>query len=190
MRSNPCNLYRPKKVLIGSYLLTSFYLYEKYIALVRIFHKFESLIIEMDDWDEAASSGPNRTADKSGSHILTRPILQIHLAQKSCQEMWSGPIIWPMKTNSHLICFLFVKQSISSSLKQQLKGVRRRRRRKMNTDITASAKPEYPVIDRNPPFTKTVANFNTLDYLRLTTIAGVSVTVGYLSGTPFLPLYK
>ncbi|XP_075076755.1 uncharacterized protein LOC107769629 [Nicotiana tabacum] len=52
----------------------------------------------------------------------------------------------------------------------------------MNTDITASAKPEYPVIDRNPPFTKTVANFNTLDYLRLTTIAGISVTVGYLSG--------
>ncbi|KAL2466924.1 Uncharacterized protein Adt_42775 [Abeliophyllum distichum] len=55
-------------------------------------------------------------------------------------------------------------------------------KRKMNTDITASAKPEYPVIDRNPPFTKTVANFNTLDYLRLTTITGVSVVVGYLSG--------
>lgn len=54
----------------------------------------------------------------------------------------------------------------------------------MNTDITASAKPEYPVIDRNPPFTKTVANFNTLDYLRLITISGVSVTVGYLSGNP------
>lgn len=53
----------------------------------------------------------------------------------------------------------------------------------MNTDITASTKPEYPVVDRNPPFTKTVANFNTLDYLRLITISGVSVTVGYLSGT-------
>ncbi|KAM0044330.1 putative NADH:ubiquinone reductase (H(+)-translocating) [Helianthus debilis subsp. tardiflorus] len=53
---------------------------------------------------------------------------------------------------------------------------------KMNTDITASAKPEYPVIDRNPPFTKTVGNFNTLDYLRFTTITGISVTVGYLSG--------
>lgn len=52
----------------------------------------------------------------------------------------------------------------------------------MNTDITASAKPEYPVVDRNPPFTKTVANFNTLDYLRFITITGVSVTVGYLSG--------
>ena len=52
----------------------------------------------------------------------------------------------------------------------------------MNTDITASAKPEYPVIDRNPPFTKVVGNFSTLDYLRLTTITGVSVTVGYLSG--------
>lgn len=52
----------------------------------------------------------------------------------------------------------------------------------MNTDITASVKPEYPVIDRNPPFTKTVANFSTLDYLRFTTITGVSVTVGYLSG--------
>ncbi|KAG1334890.1 NADH-ubiquinone oxidoreductase subunit [Cocos nucifera] len=52
----------------------------------------------------------------------------------------------------------------------------------MNTDITASVKPEYPVVDRNPPFTKAVANFNTLDYLRLFTITGVSVTVGYLSG--------
>ncbi|MCL7043711.1 hypothetical protein MKW94_021324 [Papaver nudicaule] len=52
----------------------------------------------------------------------------------------------------------------------------------MNTDITASTKPEYPVIDRNPAFTKTVGNFNTLDYLRLITISGVSVTVGYLSG--------
>ncbi|KAK7836816.1 hypothetical protein CFP56_021995 [Quercus suber] len=35
---------------------------------------------------------------------------------------------------------------------------------KMNIDITASAKPEYPVLDRDPPFTR------------------VSVTVGYLSG--------
>ncbi|KAL6520751.1 hypothetical protein OROHE_016932 [Orobanche hederae] len=52
----------------------------------------------------------------------------------------------------------------------------------MNTDITASAKPEYPVVDRNLPFTKTVANFNSLDYLRLSTITGVSVVVGYLSG--------
>ncbi|KAL3851147.1 hypothetical protein ACJIZ3_013029 [Penstemon smallii] len=52
---------------------------------------------------------------------------------------------------------------------------------KMNTDITASVKPEYPVIDRNPPFTKTVSNFNTLDYFRLSTITGVSVVVGYLS---------
>ncbi|KAL7587650.1 hypothetical protein Lser_V15G36325 [Lactuca serriola] len=52
----------------------------------------------------------------------------------------------------------------------------------MNIDITASAKPEYPTIDRNPPFTKTVANFNTLDYVRLTTISGISVTAGYLSG--------
>ncbi|KAJ4847684.1 hypothetical protein Tsubulata_020647 [Turnera subulata] len=54
--------------------------------------------------------------------------------------------------------------------------------RKMNTDITASAKPEYPVIDRNPPFTKVVGNFNTLDYCRFITLTGVSVTVGYLSG--------
>ena len=53
----------------------------------------------------------------------------------------------------------------------------------MNTDITASTKPEYPVIDRNPPFTKVVGNFDTLDYLRFVTITGVSVTVGYLSGT-------
>uniref|UniRef100_A0A0A0LT27 NADH-ubiquinone oxidoreductase 21kDa subunit N-terminal domain-containing protein n=3 Tax=Cucumis sativus TaxID=3659 RepID=A0A0A0LT27_CUCSA len=53
---------------------------------------------------------------------------------------------------------------------------------KMNTDITASTKPEYPVVDRNPPFTKVVGNFDTLDYLRFVTITGVSVTVGYLSG--------
>jgi NADH-ubiquinone oxidoreductase complex I, 21 kDa subunit len=57
----------------------------------------------------------------------------------------------------------------------------------MNTDITASVKPEYPVIDRNPPFTKTVANFSTLDYVRLSTITAVSVTVGYLSGSPLVP---
>ncbi|GAB2230026.1 hypothetical protein AKJ16_DCAP23860 [Drosera capensis] len=52
----------------------------------------------------------------------------------------------------------------------------------MNTDITASATPEYPVIDRNPPFTKVVSNFSVLDYFRFATITGVSVTVGYLSG--------
>jgi hypothetical protein len=52
----------------------------------------------------------------------------------------------------------------------------------MNTDITASAKPEYPVLDRNPPFTRVVGNFSSLDYLRFVTITGVSVTVGYLSG--------
>ncbi|KAH7545343.1 hypothetical protein FEM48_Zijuj01G0083600 [Ziziphus jujuba var. spinosa] len=55
----------------------------------------------------------------------------------------------------------------------------------MNTDITASTKPEYPVIDRNPPFTKVVGNFSSLDYLRFVTITGVSVTVGYLSGFSF-----
>ncbi|KAJ0016694.1 hypothetical protein Pint_09477 [Pistacia integerrima] len=58
----------------------------------------------------------------------------------------------------------------------------------MNTDITASEKPQYPVIDRNPPFTNVVGNFNTLDYFRFSTITGVSVVVGYLSG-PFLFLY-
>jgi hypothetical protein len=58
----------------------------------------------------------------------------------------------------------------------------------MNTDITASAKPEYPVIDRNPAFTKVVGNFNTLDYCRFITLTGVSVTVGYLSGTNFTSL--
>ncbi|KAE8714875.1 hypothetical protein F3Y22_tig00110187pilonHSYRG00177 [Hibiscus syriacus] len=52
----------------------------------------------------------------------------------------------------------------------------------MDTDITASAKPEYPVLDRNPPFTKVCGNFNILDYLRFVTITGVSVTVGDLSG--------
>lgn len=54
--------------------------------------------------------------------------------------------------------------------------------KKMNTDITASTNPEYPVIDRNPPFTTVVGNFSTLDYFRFATITGVSVTVGYLSG--------
>ena len=53
----------------------------------------------------------------------------------------------------------------------------------MNTDITASVKPEYPVVDRNPAFTKVVGNFSALDYMRLSTISAVSVTVGYLSGT-------
>ena len=53
----------------------------------------------------------------------------------------------------------------------------------MNTDLTASVKPEYPVVDRNPAFTKVVGNFSELDYFRLSTISGISVTVGYLSGT-------
>uniref|UniRef100_A0A8R7USP9 NADH-ubiquinone oxidoreductase 21kDa subunit N-terminal domain-containing protein n=2 Tax=Triticinae TaxID=1648030 RepID=A0A8R7USP9_TRIUA len=57
----------------------------------------------------------------------------------------------------------------------------------MNTDITASVKPEYPVVDRNPPFTKVVGNFSMLDYLRLSTISAVSVTVGYLSGSDRRP---
>ncbi|XP_010542191.1 PREDICTED: uncharacterized protein LOC104815483 [Tarenaya hassleriana] len=53
----------------------------------------------------------------------------------------------------------------------------------MNTDITALEKPQYPVIDRNPPFLKVVGNFSTLDYLRFfSSITGISVTVGYLSG--------
>ncbi|KAL5729730.1 hypothetical protein ACHQM5_002636 [Ranunculus cassubicifolius] len=46
----------------------------------------------------------------------------------------------------------------------------------------AKAKPEYPVIDENPPFTKIVANFNTLDFLRFTAITGISVAAGYISG--------
>ncbi|KAH9749870.1 NADH-u ox-rdase domain-containing protein [Citrus sinensis] len=58
---------------------------------------------------------------------------------------------------------------------------------RMNTDITASEKPQYPVIDRNPPFTAVVGNFNTLDYLRFSSITGVSVVVGYLSG--IIPLH-
>ncbi|AQK52453.1 hypothetical protein ZEAMMB73_Zm00001d050384 [Zea mays] len=43
----------------------------------------------------------------------------------------------------------------------------------MNTDITASTKPEYPVVDRNPAFTKVVGNFSALDYMRLSTISGI-----------------
>ncbi|KAL6600788.1 hypothetical protein ACP70R_045073 [Stipagrostis hirtigluma subsp. patula] len=57
----------------------------------------------------------------------------------------------------------------------------------MNTDITASVKPEYTVVDRNPAFTKVVGNFSALDYLRLSTISAVSVTVGYLSGAWIKP---
>jgi len=49
-------------------------------------------------------------------------------------------------------------------------------------NIGTLPKPEYPVIDRNPPFTKTVANFSFLDYLRMTTIASGSVPFGYLAG--------
>jgi hypothetical protein len=45
---------------------------------------------------------------------------------------------------------------------------------KINTHITASTKPEYPVIDRNPPLTTVVGNFNTLDYLCFTTITSIS----------------
>ncbi|XVE50988.1 hypothetical protein DITRI_Ditri02bG0001200 [Diplodiscus trichospermus] len=52
----------------------------------------------------------------------------------------------------------------------------------MNIDITASVKPEYPVVDRNPSFTKVVGNLNTLVYLHFVTLTGVSVNVGYLSG--------
>ncbi|KAG1358734.1 NADH-ubiquinone oxidoreductase [Cocos nucifera] len=52
----------------------------------------------------------------------------------------------------------------------------------MNIDIMTSVKPEYSIVDRNPLFTKTVINFNTLDYLRLFTIIGVSITIGYLFG--------
>ncbi|KAL4628146.1 hypothetical protein ACB092_05G215200 [Castanea dentata] len=52
---------------------------------------------------------------------------------------------------------------------------------KMSIDIIASAKPKYPVLDRDPSFTRVVGNFNCLDYLRFVTITSVSVTVGYLS---------
>jgi hypothetical protein len=38
-------------------------------------------------------------------------------------------------------------------------------------------------VDRNPAFTKVVGNFSALDYMRLSTISAVSVTVGYLSGS-------
>ncbi|KAK3193973.1 hypothetical protein Dsin_025283 [Dipteronia sinensis] len=48
----------------------------------------------------------------------------------------------------------------------------------MNTDITASEKPQYPIIDRNPPFMTVVGNLNTLDYLRFSTITGVFVHEG------------
>lgn len=54
----------------------------------------------------------------------------------------------------------------------------------MNTDITASTKLEYPVVDQNPTFTKVVDNFSVLDYMHLSTIFAVSVIVGYLSNSP------
>nr|ABK20941.1 unknown [Picea sitchensis] len=53
----------------------------------------------------------------------------------------------------------------------------------LNTETLGMlAKPEYPVIDKNPPFTKAVANFSFLDYLRMTTITSASVPFGYLAG--------
>eukprot|EP01018_Ginkgo_biloba_P028482 Gb_35722 [translate_table: standard] len=53
----------------------------------------------------------------------------------------------------------------------------------MNRDTLGMlAKPQFPVIDKNPPFTKAVANFSLLDYLRMTTITSVSIPVGYLAG--------
>ncbi|KAM3701285.1 hypothetical protein ACJW30_05G159000 [Castanea mollissima] len=51
----------------------------------------------------------------------------------------------------------------------------------MSIDIIASAKPKYPVLDRDPPFTRVIVNFNSLDYLCFITITSISVTVGYLS---------
>uniref|UniRef100_A0A804LWI6 NADH-ubiquinone oxidoreductase 21kDa subunit N-terminal domain-containing protein n=1 Tax=Zea mays TaxID=4577 RepID=A0A804LWI6_MAIZE len=54
----------------------------------------------------------------------------------------------------------------------------------MNTDITASTKLEYPVVDQNPTFTKVVDNFSVLDYMHLSTIFAISIIVGYLSSSP------
>ncbi|KAM3749132.1 hypothetical protein ACB098_05G159600 [Castanea mollissima] len=51
----------------------------------------------------------------------------------------------------------------------------------MSIDIIELAKPKYPVLDRDPLFTRVVVNFNSLDYLRFITITSISVTVGYLS---------
>ncbi|KAJ7538878.1 hypothetical protein O6H91_11G067100 [Diphasiastrum complanatum] len=42
--------------------------------------------------------------------------------------------------------------------------------------------PKHPVIDANPSFGKTVSNFSMLDYLKITTITGVSLPFGYLAG--------
>ncbi|KAL5556907.1 hypothetical protein UlMin_039143 [Ulmus minor] len=52
----------------------------------------------------------------------------------------------------------------------------------MNTNITASVKPKYLVVDQNPSFTKVVGNLSSLDYFHFITITSVSVTIGYLSG--------
>eukprot|EP00249_Psilotum_nudum_P007340 c20487_g1_i1 orf=46-339(+) len=42
--------------------------------------------------------------------------------------------------------------------------------------------PKYPVIDRNPSPSTTIANFNLTDYLRITTFTAASFPFGYLAG--------
>ncbi|KAF6145039.1 hypothetical protein GIB67_013390 [Kingdonia uniflora] len=55
---------------------------------------------------------------------------------------------------------------------------------KSNTKPSSSSSrnPKYPVIDPNPPITKTISNFNNLDYVRFATVTGISLAAGYLTG--------
>eukprot|EP00252_Welwitschia_mirabilis_P015404 TRINITY_DN33860_c0_g1_i1.p1 TRINITY_DN33860_c0_g1~~TRINITY_DN33860_c0_g1_i1.p1 ORF type:complete len:107 (-),score=6.54 TRINITY_DN33860_c0_g1_i1:159-479(-) len=48
-------------------------------------------------------------------------------------------------------------------------------------DFTSVPKPEYPVIEKSPVFSKVVGNFNLQDYLSMTTLTAVSIPLGYLS---------
>jgi len=95
---------------------------------------------------------------------------------------------YPVGHNAPIQLLLATKSAVSAAAAASITGgIRTVLLDAMNTDITASTKPEYPVVDRNPAFTKVVGNFSALDYMRLSTISAVSVTVGYLSGSPPLP---
>lgn len=111
----------------------------------------------------------------------------------------SGPQLLPLSTELRRtypvghnappiqLLLLATKSAVSAAAAASITGeIRAALLHAMNTDITASTKPEYPVVDRNPAFTKVVGNFSALDYMRLSTISAVSVTVGYLSGVPLL----
>ncbi|KAK7836815.1 hypothetical protein CFP56_021994 [Quercus suber] len=62
--------------------------------------------------------------------------LVIYASSSRVEKSTSPSSLTPQQSTVNSICDSQVKMS------------------KMNIDITASAKPEYPVLDRDPPFTK------------------------------------